>query len=35
MAYTLLHVYSNMTWFMKDMPKADTLDELAVRWFGL
>ncbi|MFS8101837.1 aminoglycoside phosphotransferase family protein [Lentzea alba] len=35
MAYTLLHVYSNMTWFMEGMPKADTLDELAIRWFGV
>ncbi|PWK79459.1 hygromycin-B 7''-O-kinase [Lentzea atacamensis] len=34
MAYTLLHVYSNVPWFMKDMPEADTLDELAVRWFS-
>jgi hygromycin-B 7''-O-kinase len=34
MAYTLLHVYSNMPWFMEDMPEAGTLDELAVRWFG-
>ncbi|GAB2841440.1 aminoglycoside phosphotransferase family protein [Lentzea nigeriaca] len=33
MAYTLLHVYSNVPWFMKDLPQADTLDELAVRWF--
>ncbi|MFI6099102.1 aminoglycoside phosphotransferase family protein [Lentzea sp. NPDC051213] len=34
LAYTLMHVYSNMTWFMNVMPKADMLDDLAVRWFG-
>lgn len=34
MAYTLLHVYSNVPWFMKDMPQAETLEELADRWFG-
>lgn len=34
MAYTLLHVYSNVPWFMEGMPQADTLDELAERWFG-
>ncbi|WP_167971483.1 aminoglycoside phosphotransferase family protein [Lentzea indica] len=35
MAYALLHVYSNMSWFMGEMPEADSLDELAVRWFGV
>ncbi|MEV6241977.1 aminoglycoside phosphotransferase family protein [Lentzea sp. NPDC051838] len=34
MAYTLLHVYSNVPWFMKGMPEADTLEELALKWFG-
>ena len=34
MAYTLLHVYSNVPLFMKGMPEGGTLDELAVKWFG-
>ncbi len=34
LAYTLLHVYANLPWFMSVMPEADTLDELAIRWFG-
>lgn len=34
MAYTLLHVYSNVPWFMEGMPRADTLEELAERWFA-
>jgi hygromycin-B 7''-O-kinase len=33
-AYTLLHVYSNVPWFMKGMPEAGTLDELAPKWFA-
>ncbi len=35
MAYTLLHVYSNMPWYMGVMPEAGTLDDLAVRWYGV
>lgn len=34
MAYALLHVYSNMPWYLREMPEGGTLDELAVRWFG-
>ncbi|SDP95246.1 hygromycin-B 7''-O-kinase [Lentzea jiangxiensis] len=34
MAYALLHVYSNMPWYMREMPAGETFDDLAVRWFG-
>ncbi|GGN28083.1 phosphotransferase [Lentzea pudingi] len=34
MAYALLHVYSNMPWYLREMPDGDSFDELAVRWFG-
>ncbi|MET9231842.1 aminoglycoside phosphotransferase family protein [Lentzea sp. NPDC003310] len=34
MAYALLHVYSNMPWYMREMPQGETFEELAVRWFG-
>ena len=34
MAYTLLHVYSDMSWYLREMPEGDSFDELAVRWFG-
>ncbi|GLZ32369.1 phosphotransferase [Lentzea sp. NBRC 105346] len=36
MAYTLLHVYSNLAWYLKELPGQErTLDRLAQRWFGL
>ncbi|ACU36109.1 aminoglycoside 3'-phosphotransferase/choline kinase family protein [Actinosynnema pretiosum subsp. pretiosum] len=35
MAYTLLHVYSNLPWYLKEVPSgATTFDELAQDWFG-
>ncbi|WP_158842732.1 aminoglycoside phosphotransferase family protein [Saccharothrix deserti] len=35
LAYTLLHVYSNLPWYLREVPtRAKTLDELADRWFG-
>ncbi|MBN6037130.1 phosphotransferase family protein [Amycolatopsis sp. 195334CR] len=36
LAYTLLHVYSNLPWYLKVMPEParPTLDALAQRWFG-
>ncbi|MFD4640676.1 phosphotransferase family protein [Lentzea sp. NPDC058436] len=34
MAYALLHVYSNMPWYMREMPGGDSFGELAARWFG-
>ncbi|MBP2181207.1 phosphotransferase family protein [Amycolatopsis magusensis] len=36
LAYTLLHVYSNLPWYLKVMPEPEqpTLDALAQRWFG-
>lgn len=34
MAYALLHVYSNMPMYLREMPDGDSFDELAVRWFG-
>ncbi|MEU4116354.1 aminoglycoside phosphotransferase family protein [Kitasatospora sp. NPDC028055] len=35
MAYTLLHVYSNLPWYLRELkPSADTLDDLAEEWFG-
>ncbi|MEU0369171.1 aminoglycoside phosphotransferase family protein [Streptomyces sp. NPDC006283] len=36
MAYTLLHVYSNLPWYMRErpVPEAGTLQELAEAWFG-
>ncbi|MGC7095580.1 phosphotransferase family protein [Amycolatopsis lurida] len=37
LAYTLLHVYSNLPWYLKVMPEPErpTLDALAQRWFGV
>jgi hygromycin-B 7''-O-kinase len=35
MAYALLHVYSNMPWYLREMPDGETFEELAVRWFGV
>ncbi|GAA3848438.1 aminoglycoside 3'-phosphotransferase/choline kinase family protein [Saccharothrix violaceirubra] len=37
MAYTLLHVYSNLAWYLREVPPpadVDTLDALARHWFG-
>lgn len=35
MAYTLLHKYSNLKWYLEFMPNADTLDDLADLWFAI
>ncbi len=35
MAYTLLHQYSNLKWYLEFMPNADTLDELAELWWAV
>ncbi|SFA92745.1 hygromycin-B 7''-O-kinase [Amycolatopsis marina] len=36
LAYTLLHRYSNLRWYLRELPAPTepTLDSLAVRWFG-
>jgi hygromycin-B 7''-O-kinase len=35
LAYTLLHVYSNVAWYLREVPTgATTLDGLADHWFG-
>ncbi|WP_308402110.1 aminoglycoside 3'-phosphotransferase/choline kinase family protein [Streptomyces sp. RKAG293] len=36
MAHTLLHVYSNLPWYFRELPAPpeDTLDSLAETWFG-
>ncbi|MFE5208734.1 phosphotransferase [Streptomyces sp. NPDC056600] len=36
MAYTLLHVYSNLPWYLRELPAPaeDTLPSLAEAWFG-
>ena len=34
MAYTLLHQYSNLKWYLEFMPVADTLDELSELWWA-
>jgi hygromycin-B 7''-O-kinase len=36
LAYTLLHRYSNLPWYLKEMPESSErrLPELAERWFG-
>lgn len=36
MAYTLLHVYSNLPWYMRELPAPaeETLPSLAEAWFG-
>ncbi|MER6287026.1 phosphotransferase family protein [Streptomyces sviceus] len=36
MAHTLLHVYSDLPWYMRELgaPEQGTLDELAHLWFG-
>ncbi len=37
MAWTLLHVYSNLPWYLREVPPppgADTLEALAEHWFG-
>ncbi len=35
MAYTLLHVYSNLPWYLRELkPAARTLEALAEEWFG-
>ncbi|MFF4777936.1 phosphotransferase family protein [Microtetraspora fusca] len=37
MAYALLHVYSHLPWYLREVPApgAVTFDELADRWFGV
>ncbi|SHF79318.1 aminoglycoside phosphotransferase family protein [Streptoalloteichus hindustanus] len=37
LAYTLLHVYSNLPWYLREMPKPpeSSLDALATAWWGL
>lgn len=37
MAYALLHVYSHLPWYFREIPPsgATTFDELADRWFGV
>lgn len=37
MAYALLHVYSHLPWYFREIPAsgATTFDELADRWFGV
>ena len=38
LAYTLLHRYANIPWFMERVPPepgVDTLEGLAQRWFGV
>lgn len=36
MAYTLLHVYSDLNWYLRSLPTppSQTLDALAETWFG-
>ncbi|MGC5411528.1 aminoglycoside phosphotransferase family protein, partial [Streptomyces sp. DT225] len=36
LAYTLLHVYSNLPWYLREMPRParETLPALAEAWFG-
>ncbi|MFF1375656.1 aminoglycoside phosphotransferase family protein [Streptomyces sp. NPDC058308] len=36
LAYTLLHVYSNLSWYLRELPAPPepTLDALAEAWFG-
>ncbi|MGW3071317.1 MULTISPECIES: phosphotransferase family protein [unclassified Kitasatospora] len=35
MAYTLLHLYSDLPWYLRELnPSARTLDALAEEWFG-
>ncbi|KJS53236.1 phosphotransferase [Streptomyces rubellomurinus subsp. indigoferus] len=35
MAYTLLHVYSHLPWYLRELePASRTLDDLAEEWFG-
>lgn len=34
MAFTLLHRYSNLRWYMDFMPAAGSLEQLARRWFA-
>ncbi|WP_369215931.1 aminoglycoside phosphotransferase family protein [Streptomyces flavofungini] len=36
LAYTLLHVYSNLPWYLRELPAPPepTLDALAEKWFG-
>ncbi|MFJ2861823.1 phosphotransferase family protein [Kitasatospora sp. NPDC087314] len=36
MAYTLLHVYSHLPWYLRELkPFSRTLDDLAEEWFGV
>ena len=35
MAYTLLHKYSNLCWYLEFMPRASSLDELADLWWAV
>ena len=34
MAYTILHRYSNLKWYMSFMPKGNSLEELSSTWFS-
>lgn len=34
LAYTLLHKYGNLKWYLQFMPNAESLDELAELWCG-
>jgi hygromycin-B 7''-O-kinase len=35
MAYTLLHRYSDLKWYLEFMPQADSLEELADKWWAV
>jgi hygromycin-B 7''-O-kinase len=35
MAYALLHKYSNLKWYLEFMPRADSLEELAEKWWAV
>lgn len=35
MAYTILHRYANLPWFMTFMPNENSIEKLAEKWFGV
>lgn len=35
MAYTILHKYSNLPWFIKFMPGGESIEDLAEKWFAI
>lgn len=35
LAYTLLHKYSNLKWYLEFMPQGNSLDELAEKWWAV